>query len=155
MLDVEVKICTKCKNEKSFVEFSFRDRAKNKRHPWCRPCTRKHNMSRYHNNRSYYKNHHTILTKNSRREKMRKLLDYLANHPCIDCGETDPIVLEFAHRDNSVKVEAVTQMVTNNCGWDKISNEIQKCDIRCANCHRRRTARERGYTRFLLLEEVK
>ena len=150
MSEEQAKVCTKCKEEKSVEEFSFRWRAKNKRHPWCRPCTRIHNMDRYYANHSHYAKHHTMLTKNKRYEKMRKVLEYLQTHPCVDCGESDPIVLEFDHRDNTEKVRAVAQLITENCGLEKIFNEIEKCDVRCANCHRRKTAIKRGYARAIL-----
>jgi hypothetical protein len=152
MEDARTKICTKCSQEKAVEEFSFRCRAKNKRHPWCRPCTRIHNMNRYYANHTFYTKHHTLLTKNKRQEKMLKVLEYLQTHPCIDCGESDPIVLEFDHRDGTKKVRAVAQLVTENCGWEKIAVEIEKCDVRCANCHRRRTAKNRNYSRAILLE---
>lgn len=150
MSETETKICTKCRTEKNVSKFSFRWRAKNKRHPWCRPCTRTHNMNRYYANHAHYTKHHTFLTKDKRQEKSLKVLHYLQAHPCIDCGETDPIVLEFDHRDGSEKISAVATMLGHNCGWEKIKTEIDKCDVRCANCHRRRTASKRNYMRFFL-----
>lgn len=110
-------------------------------------------MKRYYENHAHYVKHHTLLTKNKRQEKMLKVLHYLESHPCLDCGESDPIVLEFDHRDNTDKVRAVAQLVTENCGWEKISAEIDKCDVRCANCHRRKTAISRGYMRAILLQK--
>lgn len=110
-------------------------------------------MNRYYANHSHYRKHHTKLTVEKRFEKAKKVLEYLRAHPCVDCGEKDPIVLEFDHRDGTEKVESVTQLVTNNCGWQKIEDEIAKCDVRCANCHRRRTAIKRGYMRALLCQE--
>lgn len=153
MIDTETKICTKCQTKKNVSEFSFRWRAKNKRHPWCRPCTRTHNMERYHDNHDHYAKHHTLLTKNKRQEKMLRVLEYLQTHPCIDCGEADPIVLEFDHREDAIKISAVAVLITHNCGWEKIKTEIDKCDVRCANCHRRRTASKRNYMRFLLTQK--
>ena len=108
-------------------------------------------MTRYYNDHAHYKKHHQVLTEKTRRAKAQLLLDYLLEHPCIDCGESDPIVLEFDHRTGTEKVDSVTEMASNNCSWAKILAEIEKCDVRCANCHRRRTAMERKYTRFLLL----
>lgn len=111
-------------------------------------------MSRYYANHDYYKKHHTKLTEAKRREKTKKVLEYLLEHPCVDCGEADPIVLEFDHKDETEKVDAVTQMITHNCGLKKIFAEIGKCDVRCANCHRRRTTAKRGYTRAILFQEL-
>lgn len=71
--------------------------------------------------------------------------EYLATHPCVDCGETDIVVLEFDHQRD--KVGAITVMVNKPCGWDTIKAEIEKCLVRCANCHRRKTAKEQGWYR--------
>jgi hypothetical protein len=68
---------------------------------------------------------------------------YLHEHPCVDCGETDVVVLEFDHRRD--KTKAISVLLSLGHEWDRIREEISKCEVRCANCHRRRTARERGY----------
>jgi hypothetical protein len=67
---------------------------------------------------------------------------YLLEHPCVDCGENDIRVLEFDHRDPAEKQGAISRMVADRCGIDKISAEVEKCDVRCANCHRRRSQDE-------------
>jgi hypothetical protein len=66
---------------------------------------------------------------------------------CVDCPEKDPVVLDFDHRDRSKKIGDVGQMVAKGIGISRIRAEIAKCEIRCANCHRRRTARERHYNK--------
>ena len=48
--------------------------------------------------------------------------------------------LEFDHRDRTTKIAAVSQLIARQFSWDKIMAEIDKCDVRCANCHRKRTA---------------
>ena len=63
---------------------------------------------------------------------------YLLDHPCVDCGENDIRVLEFDHRDPQQKHGGISRMVADRCSIDKISAEVEKCDVRCANCHRRR-----------------
>ena len=77
-----------------------------------------------------------------------KIVKYLQEHPCIDCGEKDIIVLEFDHRHGMEKVGDVAKMVFSY-SWERILLEIEKCDVRCANCHRRRTASSRGYFKTL------
>lgn len=69
-----------------------------------------------------------------------KLYSYLDNHPCVCCGEKDPIVLEFDHLDPSNKHIAVSNAVCNGWSWKRIYSEIEKCQVLCANCHRRKTA---------------
>jgi hypothetical protein len=62
--------------------------------------------------------------------------DYLAAHPCLDCGETDIDVLEFDHRDPKLKRNNLAVMMSY--GLKAITDEIAKCDVRCANCHHKK-----------------
>ncbi|HUQ34490.1 MAG TPA: hypothetical protein VM095_20380 [Pyrinomonadaceae bacterium] len=70
-----------------------------------------------------------------------KIYEYLEGHPCVDCGESDPIVLEFDHVRGK-KSYAVSSLGWRLVSWDSVMKEIAKCDVRCANCHRRRTAEQ-------------
>ena len=101
--------------------------------------------SHYSRHRDYY------LAKAARRntavrtEARRRIYEYLLEHPCVDCGEADPIVLQFDHVRGE-KLVAVSDMVQRHGGsWVAILAEIAKCEVRCANCHLRATARRRGY----------
>jgi hypothetical protein len=75
-----------------------------------------------------------------RAELEAKLAAYFAEHPCVDCGERDIRCLEFDHRDRSTKTANIAGLLRLVVSWEVISAEIEKCDVRCANCHRRRTA---------------
>lgn len=77
----------------------------------------------------------------------KRLLAYLLEHPCVDCGETDPLVLDFDHREPSLKSNEVSRMVYHR-PWRVVLGEIEKCDVRCANCHRRKTARQFGWSKL-------
>ncbi len=61
------------------------------------------------------------------------------------------MVLEFDHQ--SEKREAISSMVSWATSWQAIEKEIALCAVRCANCHRRKTARERGWLRARALPE--
>lgn len=61
----------------------------------------------------------------------------------VDCGEKDIVVLEFDHVRGEKKMN-ISSMVSAYC-LKTIQGEIEKCDIRCANCHRKKTAKERNY----------
>lgn len=65
--------------------------------------------------------------------------EYLINHPCVDCGEPDPIVLEFDHRPGTIKLLSISDISSRNFSMKYLEDEIAKCDVRCANCHRRIT----------------
>lgn len=103
-------------------------------------------------NRDYYKR--TKADKYDRKYSLQKerlnilrgkLWDYLKDKKCIDCGESDPVVLEFDHRDGSTKIATVSILVGRGASWENIELEINKCDIRCANCHRRKTSVQLGW----------
>lgn len=66
--------------------------------------------------------------------------DYLSEHPCVDCGQTDIVVLEFDHVRGQ-KIKAVARMAQDAFSLESITNEIAKCDVRCANCHKKRHAK--------------
>jgi hypothetical protein len=40
-------------------------------------------------------------------------------------------------------------LVGSGCSPHRLALELKKCEVRCANCHRRRTATERGWFRTL------
>ena len=73
---------------------------------------------------------------------------YLETHPCVDCGCSDIRVLEFDHVHGE-KVDEISHMLSQNCGWAKISAEIAKCEVRCTNCHRIKTIERGGFRRNL------
>ncbi len=64
------------------------------------------------------------------------------DRPCFDCGKTyHRAIMEFDHRDGTTKVRNVMSMA--GYSPDRIMQEIAKCDVVCANCHRMRTYRRR------------
>jgi len=86
----------------------------------------------------------TAIYRKIARPRNKKFVDdYLASHPCVDCGEKDIDVLDFDHLGNKL---CNVRYMANSC-WsvEMIKKEIEKCEVRCANCHRRITRkRERG-----------
>jgi hypothetical protein len=73
---------------------------------------------------------------------------YLRQHPCVDCRETDPVVLQFDHTGNDKRAN-VSDLLTDRA-WPAVLSEIEKCDVVCANCHHRRTARRSGWRKLAL-----
>ena len=89
--------------------------------------------------------------KRQRLKKRRYSLEYLSSHPCVDCGETNPVVLEYDHRRDK-KFNIGTAISSSNLSWEKIKLEIEKCDVRCANCHRKRHAKINNWYDFSELD---
>lgn len=105
----------------------------------------------YYANAAIFKSRAKAHTNRVRAEVKIAVVDYLQTHPCIDCGESDPVVLEFDHRNGSNKLFAIGAVLNKGFAIKTIMNEIEKCDVRCANCHRRRTAQSLGWYRTLKL----
>lgn len=63
--------------------------------------------------------------------------DYLSCHPCVDCGESNPLCLDFDHVRGTKEMN-VSKALRKTGTWsiDRLLNEIRKCEVRCANCHR-------------------
>lgn len=80
--------------------------------------------------------------------KARAVHEYLLSHPCVDCGEPDPVVLEFDHVRGDKKAN-VKRMLAGTYSLDSVFTEIAKCEVRCANCHRRITAKRAGHYAYL------
>lgn len=70
--------------------------------------------------------------------------NYLSSHSCTDCGESDPVVLEFDHVRGKKRFR-VSAMMVSWCSLDTLVAEISKCEVRCANCHRRKHSKDQGW----------
>lgn len=83
------------------------------------------------------------MTKNQNRLRFFERLAPLKAQPCADCGcRFPPEAMDFDHVCGT-KCGTVAQM--RSCSWDKVLQEIAKCELVCANCHRVRTQkRKRG-----------
>lgn len=73
--------------------------------------------------------------------KRERYIAYLKTG-CVDCGITDPIVLDADHQ--SGKEYSVSKLLHGNFTWKFLEKELKKCVVRCANCHRKRTAKQFG-----------
>ena len=142
--------CGRCGQLKPLEEFAWRRKNLGQRHNYCRPCHSAYHRQHYLANRQRYIDQAQATKRRARREKTEQLLAYFATHPCIDCGETDPLVLEFDHVSDDKSFEVARAM--SDKSWSTILDEIAKCEVVCANCHRRRTYRRRGALRVLLTE---
>jgi hypothetical protein len=74
-----------------------------------------------------------------RRRNLLFVIDYLGRTGCVDCSERNVIVLDFDHV--GTKGACVLTLALNEHSLASIEREIANCQVRCANCHRRRTIR--------------
>jgi hypothetical protein len=126
---------------KPLADFYYRDRAKGWRSTYCKPCTRAYEAERYGSD--HRKQQVKARAELASQRNKDLLWDYLLGHPCVDCGEGDPVVLEFDHLQPREAL-CVTSMLNHAYRWETILAEIAKCEVVCSSCHTRRTLRRAG-----------
>jgi len=132
-----MKACTSCRESKDESAFSWASKASGRLRSKCKDC--ENAIARLNWLANADLRARNASNKKKRKELAREfVLEYLQTHPCKDCGESDPVVLEFDHLSD--KCKNISDMVDKAYGLITIQLEIQKCEIVCANCHRRRTA---------------
>lgn len=132
------RTCSKCGKTLPESEFNWKvDKIRHQSH--CKSCSRAYIRDHYRRHKKYY------VEKARKRNDLYKeiaceyLGPYLLSHPCVDCGEKDILVLEFDHRDRKMKVDTIGSIIRSGASLEDVKQEVLKCDIRCANCHRRKT----------------
>lgn len=125
------KVCTSCRNEKSLSDFRKDKQRKDGYQSHCKQCARERHKSAY---ASKYKVKHKESADVRRARTIQLILEYKLAHPC-QCGETEPVCLDFHHLDMSEKDFIISQ--NKNRSWESLQSELQKCVVLCSNCHRK------------------
>ena len=149
-MDKPFQKCYRCGLTKAADDFAWRRRAKNQRDTYCRPCRAEYKAQHYRANKARYIENARIREEGERQWRTEYLLTYFRLHPCVDCQECDPLVLEFDHLSDK-SFEIGVNLAYRS--WESILAEIAKCDVVCANCHRIRTATRRRSLRYRLSRE--
>lgn len=121
-----MKVCSKCKENLPLSAYS---KSRGQRHDvnsYCVPCATAYKKEKYKQNCDF-------------------VLRYLAVNCCIDCGESDILTLEFDHVSGEKKGNIASFM---NRRLQIVKDEIEKCEVRCANCHSKKTHREANDARW-------
>src|SRR5258705_2608714 len=111
----------------------------------CAECKKAYNASYYQRTKDRHNSARRERRKRIQDEAREKVYEYLRTHPCVDCGESDIVVLDFDHLGD--KRAGISQMLVDGKTWKDIKAEIEKCQVVCANDHRRRTAASFGWRR--------
>ena len=128
---METKVCSKCKEEKSISLFNKRTSSKDGYSSYCKNCNKQSLKEHYYNNKEYYYNK----SKNYYLELRNWINSYKSNLKCSKCDESRWWVLDFHHRNPEEKDNTIAMMIRTS-SKEKILEEINKCDVLCANCHR-------------------
>ena len=138
-----MKQCATCGEFKNESEYNWRNKLLGKRWGTCRDCQKRQKNDWYAKNKDTHKEN-VYARKLDKKEEARSFIyDYLSTHYCIDCGEADPVVLEFDHVRGNKRL-TISKMVGDGYSVRLIKKEIGKCEVRCRNCHVRKTHREQG-----------
>ncbi len=145
---IATRRCGLCGVTKPLADFPYKNKARRTRGSSCGDCSRAYGRAHYQRNRRAYLQRARRGRERALETCRRLLSDYLRTHPCVDCGETDPVLLDFDHRDPRTKTATVAALVKRGDARALVA-EMAKCDVRCANDHRRRTARQFRWTRWV------
>lgn len=144
---MKTKQCSKCKQVKEASPKYFNRKAASPDglSSWCKVCKRKADAER----QSRPGTRKTMRARGKIRQDAAR--DYvwsiLSKSECVDCGETNPLVLEFDHVRGE-KLRGISYMIYSGYKLETIQDEIDKCEIRCANCHAIKTQEERKTHKF-------
>lgn len=128
-----MKACSRCKIKKQNSDFNKSTKNSDGLHAYCRDCHKQH----YKDNADRHKTRVAIRNKRITKELQNIMWEYL-QHGCVDCGEKNIVVLDFDHVTGE-KISSVTELMRRKVSEKVIKNEIDKCEVRCANCHRIKT----------------
>ena len=133
-----VRTCSRCGYDLPVESFN---RHRDGLQWWCRSC-----FAAYFRERGDTHRRQSHAAKLARQRVLRAaILEHLLCHPCVDCGETDPVVLEFDHVAD--KSASISVLLSSTATRKAVDAEIARCEVVCTNCHRRRTAARAGWRR--------
>ena len=139
---MKTKICTKCEKRKRISQFTPKSKCRTKGYSsYCKPCNLVYLKERRKRDPVARQKANDV-TRRRKQELRAEVSRIKSEAPCTDCGKThDPWKMEFDHV-RGIKLGNVSTM-TNRSGWDKVMEEIAKCEIVCAFCHADRTHQRR------------
>ena len=92
---------------------------------------------------TYCKKCRSLIKKEKKAYLYNFLIEHFKENPCISCGETNPILLDFDHLGD--KKMNIAQAIKNRWSLEKLQDEIDKCQVLCSNCHRMKTAKDHNW----------
>ena len=141
-----MKECSSCRRPQPHSEFNVRRASHDGLQSICRCCDNERARRYYSENREAHVRVIMARKATIRLASLEAIGEYLADHPCVDCGESDLRVLDFDHREGVSKHNEVMKLAHDGYSIARVLAEIAKCDVRCRNCHARVTYARQGYT---------
>ena len=139
-----MRACSQC--NQNLEDSCFYERKRGGKQAICISCRKKLNKINYQKNKD-----RVTKNKEKRLERNRSFIANVLKSGCVDCGIKDIRVLEFDHLKD--KMIGIAQMRSHSL--ERIKEEIDKCEVVCANCHNIRTSQRRNDWRTkVYLEEM-
>ncbi len=139
---------------KELSSFYLREKARNRYHSQCKQCysDKRKLFAKEHYNKygDAYRKRARIRKASIKQDRQDKMIKYLSDKSCANCGINDIRVLDFDHIDETKKSFSIARAINDGYSWERISKEIKKCRILCANCHRIRTAKQYNWRKWRL-----
>lgn len=142
----DLKVCTICKDPKLLSDFNNKKSSVDGKQPQCRECGKKKSKDYYNYNKEFHKSE--ILKRKKKQIQINRqfVYGYVKSNGCLDCPEKEPCCLDFDHVRGE-KRENISIMINSGFSLQSIKDEIDKCELRCSNCHRKRTSKDQGWYR--------
>ncbi len=107
----------------------------------CKPCGKEYRKIHHQENKEIAHEHKII-----KYAKMRQIIFEAKSVPCMDCGiQYEFHQMDFHHREPSKKKYSISRL-RNISSIIKLIEEINKCDVVCSNCHKKRTWTSKAYS---------
>src|SRR6476661_10583761 len=120
------KLCTKCQRDLPVTAFAFNRTKLDRLQTSCRECKKAQQGSWYRRNRERHIENVRPSRAAAVERNLRYVVHYLLDNPCLDCGENDPLILQFDHVRGE-KVACVSELVSRGSAVTQIQLEIEKC----------------------------
>lgn len=143
--------CSKCKRLTPLIAFAtFRTRkGELRRRGVCRACRDEYAHENFDRLQQWRKNYNVnnrtkrVARLYEMRAKARAYVDTFKTKPCADCTRTFPPVAMDLDHVRGAKSRSVSSLVGGGYRMELIEQELAKCDVVCACCHRIRTAKRK------------
>lgn len=127
-----MKKCSHCRVEKPDEDFALKSRKTGRRTSICKPCYKLYQRKHYKENKEQY------YARNQRqREKARKVLADFKSVGCKYCDEQERVALDCHHTKGDGSNERRVGKLANTGQTKQLKKELKKCEVVCANCHRK------------------
>jgi hypothetical protein len=135
--------CVGCGRRKRKKDFSFKCRKSGRLQARCKSCTSSYSRDHYKKNREKYYARN-VQYKQGLETEASLVLRWLKQAPCLDCGGFyPPFVMDFDHVRGEKKF-GISRYKSRGVPLPALLDEILKCELVCANCHRIRTCNRLG-----------